>query len=596
MKYRALTALILLGLFLSSGGYFFAFCPEQPPCTDRHNSSNPPPPPPLPPGSPGAVVRQALPAPQRPHLSIGIQPLIQSLQLLAGAAEPWEVWWSRNRDKYLHFREPVTWLKIVDTNGTSSVSVYQPYDDLIKILEDGLADKDTSVAFHAAIALGKAQDSRNPKLGSPKALETLKKAHETETRDYIKNNILLGLGLTGDTSCARLIIDILRNKKEGIIGRAYAAMALGYLNCKETIQALHDTVSANDDAEVKCSACLSLGNLGDTSAIPLLASILNTPIAAKKEISSTRAFTALGLGRIGGQEAVKELAKAIALGEKDTDVRAAIAISLGAAGRSDAREALLALLEDRNGEIRGYAALSLALIKDPKACQTISDVLARNKSADAEGLMILGLGLTGDENAKVDLRAILNNKKSRPLIKAAAAIGLGLLEDKEAAPIITALLSEEKYQEDLFLGPYLILSLGMINDQAATGLLVKIWQTTSKRNSNQLAYSNIAIALSMLGQNKQVLAQMTNQLKANDSSLTANIMHTLGLVSDRETARSFVDVFKTSSSDNRIRKATIDGVGFLLDRNDINPLVRIKGDNIDNQMQIMNYILPMPTW
>ena len=80
-------------------------------------------------------IRWGIRGTSRPPLSIGIQPLLQTLQLgkLVGVVEPWEIWWSRNRNRYLNFKEQMEWIKVVDTGGTKSVSIYAVYDKLIKI-------------------------------------------------------------------------------------------------------------------------------------------------------------------------------------------------------------------------------------------------------------------------------------------------------------------------------------------------------------------------------------------------------------------------------------------------------------------------------
>ena len=127
--------------------------------------------------------------------------------------EPWEVWWSNNRDRFISFREPVEWANIVDDGkGSKSVAIYPIYDELIKILIDGMSNKNTFVAFRAAISLGKVQDSLSPAAGSQKALEVLKKSEESETRFFVRNNMLLALGFTGDASAGEISRKVLLEK------------------------------------------------------------------------------------------------------------------------------------------------------------------------------------------------------------------------------------------------------------------------------------------------------------------------------------------------------------------------------------------------
>jgi len=548
-------------------------------------------------------------------------PSIQSAQSLLGVAEPWEVWWTRNRDKYLAFRAPIEWANIVDQGGTKSFSISPIYDELINVLSDGVSDKDTYVAFRAAIALGKAQDSQNPTVSSPKAIEVLKKANETETRYFVRNNVLLGWALTSDPAVVPIIKDVLQSK-DPALRRSYAALALGYAsNNTEAAKILMDVLTADkEDREVKSSTCLSLGNLKDVSAAPILGKIL-TGDGGKKEQGMIRAYAALGLGRIGTKEALDELKKIAPRSEKESDVRGAVVTALGMTGLPEAKDAILTFLEDKSFTVRGMACIALAQIKDANAYETISGMLQKNRSNDSDGLILLALGLTGNEKAKADLRKILaDSKKSRALLRAAASIGLGLLKDTEALPVIVNILKDEKQHNDTILTPYLILTLAMINDQRKEEevmernaddseithqkelsdlekqqieILQKIWSKTDK-NLSITAYTNLAIALMKLTSRTKMIAEVMKHLESKNTILQRYALHTLGLISNKESAKVFVNSYKDNNPE--VRKATIDGIGFLMDKQPINPINKVTADNIDSTLEIMNHLLPIPVW
>jgi len=545
------------------------------------------------------------------------------MQFLTGAVEPWEVWWSRNRDKYLAFRTPIEWANIVDLGGTKSYSISPLYDELINVLSDSVGNKDHYMAFRAAISLGKAQDSQNPAVSSPKAVEALKKAHETETRDFVRNNILFGLGLTSDNSVAGIIKDALQNKKDNSsLRRSYAALALGYVtNDPEVPKILRDIVTADkDDHEVKSSCCIALGNLKDAESVPVLSKILNGDGASKKERGTIRAHAALGLGRIATKESLDELKKFIPASEKESDVRAAVVMALGVTGLPEAKDAILAFMQDKTPSVKGMACIALAQIKDGKAYETISEALQKNKSTDADGLMALALGLTGQEKAKADLRKILaDNKKSRALLRSAAAIGLGLLKDAEAMPVMVNILKEDKQQTETTLTPYLILSIAMISEPKKSEtfekegsdkeavkkkelsdaekqmieILQKMWAKADK-NLTITAYTNLAVALVRMGKRTEVIEQLVKHINGNDKALVSYALHTLGLVGDRNSAKAFIDAAKDNNPE--VRKSVMVGIGFLMDKNPINPVDRITADSVDIQMVILDHILPIPVW
>ena len=611
-KYLIVIILCLISILLVSDNYVGGACPSS-----GGGGSTPGG------GTSGGPAIPGIPAPQRPQLGVGLQPLIQSIQSLVGVVDPWEVWWTRNRDKYLAFREPIQWADIVDKGGTKSYSISPVYDELIGILSEAVHDKDPYLAFRAAIALGKAQDAQNPSVSNPKAVEVLKKVHETETRDFVRNNVLLGLGLTSDASAMAVIKDVLQKKDNDPLRRSFAAIALSYVASNpEVSSALRETLSAEkEDREVKSSCSISLGNLKDALAAPILGKILNGD-GGKKLQGMIRANAALGLGRIGTKEALEELKKFTRENEKENDIRSAVIMALGITGAPEAKDNILDFLQDKAPVIRGLACIALAQIKDAQAYETISEALQKNKSPEADGLMLIALGLTGNEKAKADLRKILSadSRKTRPLLKAAASIGLGLLKDKDAVEIIVNLLKDDKQQNDTTLTPYLILSLAMINEQEKKETIVeeggpgtksnrnnelsglekqeleilqKMWTKTDK-NISIVAYTNLALAMMRLTSRDWIIEQLIKHTTAKDAKLRTYALHTLGLLGNRKSDKSFIDAAKDNNPE--VRKAAIVGIGFLMDKNTINPIDKVTAGSIDIQMRIMDHLFPIPVW
>ncbi len=621
-KYLRVGLILSLGMFLLTAdtNYIESCCPRggaPPPSTPSPGT-------PTPEGGTPAPRPTAPPPTPRPKLDVGLMPLIQSGKSLLGVAESWEVWWTRNRDKYLSFREPIDWANIVDLGGTKSFSISPIYDELINVLADGVGDKDIYLAFRAAIALGKAQDAQNPAVSSPKAVEVLKKAHESETRFFVRNNILFGLGLTSDNSIAGIIKDTLQNKNEkaGALRRSYAALALSYVTTDpEVPKILRDIINTEkEDREVKSSSCIALGNLKDVSAVPILSKIM-TGDGGKKEQAMIRSYAALGLGRIGTKEALEELKKIAPGTEKEEDVRVAAVTAMGMTELPEAKDAILALLQDKASQVKGMACVALAQIKYDKAYETISETLLKNKSPNSDGLMLLALGLTGHEKAKADLRKILaDNKKSRPLLRGAASIGLGLLKDTEAIPVIVNLLKDDKQQTDTMLTPYLLLTLSMLNEQKKEEIVVegegpgsksahlkelsdlekmemeilqKMWAKADKSLSIT-AYTNLAIALMKLTSREKMIEELVKHAGSKDATLRPYALHTLGLIGNKASAKTFVEAYKDNNPE--VRKAAIVGIGFLMDKHPINPIDKVTADNIDLTLDIMNHLLPIPVW
>ncbi|MDI6787608.1 MAG: HEAT repeat domain-containing protein, partial [Planctomycetota bacterium] len=124
-------------------------------------------------------------------------------------------------------------------------------------------------------------------------------------------------------------------------------------------------------------------------------------------------------------------------------------------------------------------------------------------------------------------------------------------------------------------------------------ILQKIWSKADK-NLAMTAYTNLSLALTMLGKRKEVLAKLQEHIKSKDIYLRAYALHTLGLVGDRASAKAFVESAKDNNRE--VRKSVITGIGFLMDKNAINPLNKVTADNIDIQISIIDHILPIPVW
>ncbi|MFH0887750.1 MAG: HEAT repeat domain-containing protein [Planctomycetota bacterium] len=550
--------------------------------------------------TPGLTVKSPVAqAVSRPSLSGGLMPLIRSLKAgtasLLGVVESWEVWWTRNRDNYLSFRQSIEWAKVVSDSGSTSITIYPGYEEALKILDQAISDKNHHIAMRAAVALGKTINTKNPV--SIRVIETLKKANGTETRYFVTNNILLGSSLSGDNSFVALIKEVAQNKTTPPLRRCYAILAMGNItNDPELPKIMRKILTDQDDTEVKSCACLSLSNLKDTSAVPILGKLLNGS-DGRKEQQVVRAYAALGLGRIGTKEALNELKRSTPASERDTDVLSAVVIALGLIG-SDAKDSILPFLTHKNAILRGEAAISLAQTKDAKSYDLISEAFKKNSSNENDGLMLLALALTGNDKAKADLRKLLSDKKSRSLLKAAAAIGLGLLKDNESVQTIVDMLYTKEGLYNVVLAPYLILSLGMIQDQKAVEVLQKIWDKIEEDSALLPYHTNLAVALTLLGKRDEIvlpkLTQHLNLKQPKNILLRSYTLHTLGLVGKKESVLAFVEAYKDNNT--YVRFETIAGLGFLLDGSNISPLNKITENNIDIPMIIMNHIMLIPVW
>ncbi|MFH1228580.1 MAG: HEAT repeat domain-containing protein [Planctomycetota bacterium] len=535
----------------------------------------------------------------------GLMPLLQSI---GSGVDSWEVWWSKNRENYLKFRnKPIEWIKRVDTGGTVSVTKYPIYEKLINLLIKSLMEEDnSSLVSNAALALAKSGDERAPGL--------LIKAYQKHTQFLIKNNILLALGMTGSLSGVEILKEALLDKKNTEVTRGFAALALGYINDAAVMKFLEEFIVQKNEIEVIGSAALSLGNLKDANAVPILVKLLNPSDAALKLERRARVWIILGLGRIGNEAAFEELKKLI--DDKEEDIRTSVAISLGLINTAASKKALFELTQDRSMIVRGFAAVSLVQLalanpalfsskSEPSsndAAEELSlyrELIASYKKSksgpEPSGMIILALGLLGDERAKPFLRDTLSERKSRPTIKAVTALALGMMKDTESVKELLNLA--EKQQDEPLIIPHIVLALGMIGDPKAVETLMTTWDKAQK-NVSRVAYTNIAVALTMLGKNQDIVLPRLKKdsSKEANAALRPYALHTLGLVGARDEAQVFIDVCE-NEPDVNIRNSAVYAVGFLMDKAPVPLIKRITANNNYNlSTYVMEHLLPIPQW
>ncbi|MFK7740969.1 MAG: HEAT repeat domain-containing protein [Planctomycetota bacterium] len=200
----------------------------------------------------------------------------------------------------------------------------------------------------------------------------------------------------------------------------------------------------------------------------------------------TRAFAALALARMGGNQAHQYL-----LAELDTANKAleqpwlAVALGVEAArertqGRSqgeqaDAWQSVVANLNEafrkaRNPSTVGALAIALGLTRHGDAREVLRERLLREHKRDVvAGYVALGLGLLRDKRAVPDLRNLRKNALRRPFVLLQSVRALGLIGDHE----LTAELTEELAlpNQTLVRLSATAAALGQIGDRRCLGAL-----------------------------------------------------------------------------------------------------------------------------
>jgi HEAT repeat protein len=150
-----------------------------------------------------------------------------------------------------------------------------------------------------------------------------------------------------------------------------------------------------------------------------------------------------------------------ALDDKEPEVRAAVAEALATFRDKRAVPKLIPLLQDRSWVVRESAANTLGLIGDPAAARPLVDLVERSSAHDVNILRhhqtimesIIALGRIKDPRATLLLTKILKKGYKSSVsdwqlqVRAAAALGLGYLDQPAGVDALFEVLSENEARE-----------------------------------------------------------------------------------------------------------------------------------------------------
>jgi HEAT repeat protein len=136
--------------------------------------------------------------------------------------------------------------------------------------------------------------------------------------------------------------------------------------------------SHSEDARVRRYLALTMGQLGDSRAIPALVEGLNDTE------SDNQIYDMWALGSIGGSSAVPDITKK--LDAKDPAIRRTAAYVLGALKDPRATHALTIALNDSSEDVRWNAAIALAQLNDASGSELLTRLLDRNYVDKLEGM------------------------------------------------------------------------------------------------------------------------------------------------------------------------------------------------------------------
>ena len=309
--------------------------------------------------------------------------------------------------------------------------------------------------------------------------------------DAARAHAVLALAWTGDPFVAKTIIQILESRGAGIHTRRSAALALGRLlrggieddaRRQACVRALKKLLDKASDPMLGGFCAVALGGARPAQEIPALMHAVD-----KGGAMALKPFAALALGIAAresddeeqrvkiGRFLLEELSKS-----RETELTAALALSLGLARHDRAIDDLVELAENtrRPARERGAAvqalgltgkrnpkidrvlfgiltsgdrdliedtALALGMMRRRSTADVLVKLLSRTSSDRVRGSIILALGHLGSPATIDPLLKLLVSPRQRPIVREFAAVALGLIADPREEDVLFEIDADFNY-------------------------------------------------------------------------------------------------------------------------------------------------------
>jgi len=412
----------------------------------------------------------------------------------------------------------------------------QVRQDIAAILIDLLGKPESStrdVKVAALVALGLVPIDVD-KSESPESKQNYASSRQTQLK-YIEkffkdenNNYLIRAH--APTAMARLLVGAPPELKEGLATLAMAAL---------------DKQSKEKD-EVRYGCVLALGQMADADKDKIDSDVRDTlkRVAEESRDIQEKNFAMIALGQVGGRFGAGEenekgvkfcrdsLLTAMTKGKNHVRPWAGIGIGVmerkilddGHAGQTPsttAKEAVRAALKEEGNPLSiGAYAIACGIAHDTEAKGLLIERLKNAPGDEVKGNVAVALGLIDAREAIQDVQTIVKESKYKPALLKQAAVGLGLLGDKDLVPELIKMLAEAKgYSSQAAIAS----ALGFIGDSRSIDPLVEMLK---RKDITESARGFAAVALGIVADKEPLPwnSKISTNInyRANTTTLTGN--------------------------------------------------------------------------
>jgi len=511
---------------------------------------------------------------------VGSQRPVRSGVEIGDVTSGWEAWWDANKDRYLDLshrafagtrtRSGPRHMTGLGRQGggepTRRPEASRVQGEVLPLLHQLIAegvDRDLLDSSVLALARSSRADSAAATLTATVPLL----AHDELS---VQTSAALSLGVLGSPLAVGPLTALASDSSAGrtlaggrgpvpSLVRAFAALSLGLIDDAPSVDTLRDLIEASSDADRDLKACaiVALG-LMDNERSPEAARILVGLLADRQLDAVLKSYVPTALGKLCSRAAEPDPTALPALLEtftaRDTDamVRQSAAIALGLLGSvspGESRDSPLvqALLdfvtEGKDAGTRQFSLIALVQIaardEDPAAHAPTHDAIrhllareiTRPSTAGNRPWAVLAAALLGhaQPDARADLALLVQAAYASdkdPSVRAACALGLGLLDVQPSAEI---LFEDFQRSTDPTFKGYAALALGFLGHADAAERLRAECRAKTITPTYRM---QVATALGLLGDREAVGVLSETLVDAQTLGVSAAVAKALGLIGD----------------------------------------------------------------
>jgi len=499
-----------------------------------------------------------------------------------GATHTWLTWWGYNQFRYMDFRRrqaarrgPVTGLREGEQEDPNAWrgGVRR---ELTPLMIEALADPDAEVRTAAAVALGKWRATL--------AIPDLQQLKEKDDQRAVREAAVLGLVLMRDPALRGYFQGLAEHPAddlESLRVRGFALLGIGLLGDEAAgayLLALLDPGNAQARQCLPPGAkqkreflCAAVAALTQVTGVDHTADFVRIAGDARLP-EEVRAYAVSAIGKTGAKAALGTLLEICAKDPSD-QMRRSAALALGAVATREDGEAIEALerrlKRDRDRITTHFAVISLGRIGGPRAYRMLAENY-ETANKEARGFYLIAFGLTGEPEAAARLQGVLE-RDADPVIRAAAALSLGLLDARAKVPAVREAFGGAK---DWTLMQATMLSLALLDDQGSADAIRDV--LVGKR---QVAVRTAAAVSYALLRQWSALPVLVDVLKSARTivtlSATAQVM---GFLTSPHAAEPLVELYRDEHLQRQARAYALVAIGALGDPEPLPVFIRLAFD------------------